>query len=514
MKILLIQPPVRYISGARKISVSIPLGLLYIAAVLEENSFNVEVYDAQINIHVPSFNNTDDSVHIGDSWEIVASEIEKRSPDLVGITGSFTTQRDSVIRTAEIVKKINRDTVTVVGGNHASVKPDDFFNMTGAVDMVCMGEGEYTMLDIVRRLRDGGALETIPGTAVRSIDGIKVNPRRPYIKDIDELPFPAYHLVSIEDYFLVNKRGFRGRLCWPYKGSERAVSVITSRGCPYDCIFCSIHLHMGRKWRYHSVGYVLEHLEFLVSKYGVKHIHFEDDNLTLDRNRFCGILDGLLRKNMGITWDVTNGIRIDTMTRDILDDCKKSGCTYITFAVESGNQNVLDKIIKKRMNLDTVIKISRWFKEVSLDAVAYYVIGFPGETRQEMCDTIDFALDLQKTYDIAPILFIATPLPGTELEKIFRERGILKEELSPGFLSKMTQGNVLMGGDTFTADDLADMRRNFYRGYKVNFIYNCLVFFIRKPRAFIRFILKLIREKEFRKDKETFLSVLNFKRNF
>ncbi|MFC1511028.1 B12-binding domain-containing radical SAM protein [Candidatus Margulisiibacteriota bacterium] len=454
MKILLIRPPVKYVKGSARPASSLPVGLLYIAAVLEEHKYDVEIYDAQINIDQPIISDSKDNMHMGDSWEIVEEEIRKRSPELVGISGNFTAQMENVIRTAEIIKKVNNNIITIVGGNHPTVRPDDFFLKTKAVDLVCLGEAEYTMLAIADALGNRRDFKAISGTAVWDGGSVKINPRRPYIQDLDALPWPAYHLVNLEDYFLLTKKGYIGRPTWRYPGSERAVSVTTSRGCPFNCIFCSIHLHMGRKWRQHSAEYVLRHLEYLVDKYQINHIHFEDDNLTLNLDRFKKLLDGIIHKKLKITWDTPNGVRADKITEEILKSCKQSGCVYLVFGVESGNQEVLDKIINKRLDLHKVIEVAKWCKQISLDVMSFFVIGFPGETKENMQETVDFALWLQRKYDVNPGLFIATPLPGTELEAICREQGLVENELTPGSLAKMTQGAFLMSGDKFKTEDL------------------------------------------------------------
>jgi radical SAM superfamily enzyme YgiQ (UPF0313 family) len=511
MNILLIRPPAQHSQGSARPSASLPLGLLYIAAVLEKNGYTVQIYDAQINVLAPTYRDLNSGVYMGDRWEVIEEQIRRRRPALVGISCLFTAQMGSAVKTAEIVKKINKDIAVVMGGNHASVRPEDFFLKTKAVDMVCVGEGEYTMLDIAESLRDKRTYKEIPGIAFLDCERIKINPPRPYIRDLDALPLPSYHLINMEDYFHLYQKGFSGRPVLPYRGSERAVSLITSRGCPFNCIFCSIHLHMGRQWRYHSAEYVLGHLEFLSSRYNIRHVHFEDDNLTLDIDRFKAILDGLCSDKVSFSWDTPNGIRADTMTKEVLSDCKKSGCVYLIFGIESGNQKVLDDIIGKRLDLGTAVKVAAWCREVALDTMAFFVIGFPGETRQAMRATVDFALWLQRRYDCLPSLFVATPLPGTRLEQLCMEKGILEEALSPSDLSRMTQGALLINGDTFLSADLKVLLARFYKNYKINFIYNALLFFMSHPRAFFRLAGKIMTQDVNKINKEAIFNILQFK---
>jgi len=481
LRILLLRPPATYPSGAARPSVGLPVGLLYVAAVLENAGHAVEILDAQVNVEVPVSRDPAGRTRLGLPWEEVASRVRERRPDIVGITSLFTSQAENAVRAAEVARSAAPAALIVVGGNHPTVRPDDFFSKTDAVDIVCMGEGEYTMREIAEAVREERDVSRIPGTAVRGGDGARYNPARPPIGNLDELPFPAYHLARMEEYFLLHQRGFTDRPVAASRGAERAVSVITSRGCPFNCVFCSIHLHMGRKWRAHSVGYVLNHLDHLVSKYGVTHVHFEDDNLSASPRRFRELLEGFVRSGNRFTWDTPNGVRVDTLTKEIVGDCVRSGCSYLIFGVESGNQKVLDGIVDKKLDLEDVKRAAAWCREAGLDAMSFFVIGFPGETPQDMRDTVDFALGLQRNYDVSPGLFVATPLPGTRLEGIFLERGLMEGALTPEALSKMTQGASVMDGGTFTADDVREMRKAFLRGYRRNFARNFASYVARNP---------------------------------
>lgn len=492
MKILLLRPPFRYLPGAAKPSIGFPVGLLQIASVLEKNHFSVELLDAQMNVRSPFLVDADGNGHMGLPWDALSRTIEERKPDIVGITCPFTTQIGNAIKTAEIARKAAPETVTVVGGNHPTARPEDFFRKTAAVDLVCIAEGEYTMRDIAEAVRRGNRATGIPGTAERDGDGGRSNPPRDHIGNLDELPLPAYHLVDMEAYFHLYKHGFNDRPIGHGKDSERAVSVITSRGCPFDCVFCSIHLHLGRKWRAHSVEYVRMHIEYLISKYGIRHIHFEDDNISANVKRFKGLLEAFQNLGNVFSWDTPNGVRVDTLSKEILRDCKRSGCVYLVFGVESGNQSVLDRIVGKKLDLDTVTKAAAWCREISLDAMSFFVIGFPGETRRDMKDTVDFALRLQREYDVNPGLFVATPLPGTRLERICIEKGLLESEPSPDILAKITQGAVILDGDTFSAEDVREMRDKFLKGYRRNVVTNLAAFLSRNPGtlpAFTREVL-------------------------
>jgi magnesium-protoporphyrin IX monomethyl ester (oxidative) cyclase len=189
MKILLVRPPARHVKGSAKPSASLPLGLLYIAAVLEKNDYAVEIYDAQINVQMPISQGPDGVMHMGDRWEVIRDEMARRNPDMVGIINPFTTQFDNAVKVAQIAREVNKNILIVVGGNHPTVQPEDFFSKTQAVDIVCMGEGEYTMLEIAQVHSQRRDWKGIPGTAVQEDHRVKINGPRPYIQDLDSLPF-------------------------------------------------------------------------------------------------------------------------------------------------------------------------------------------------------------------------------------------------------------------------------------------------------------------------------------
>lgn len=495
-RVLLVRPPAIYRTGSVPPGITIPTGILYIAAVLENSGARVAVFDAQLSTEQPVTDLGDGHVRMGYSWDEVRDRIKLFDSDLVGITSSFSSQYEQAMVTARLVKDVKPECHVVVGGNHPTARPDDFLFQGGPVDYVCLGEGEQTMLDLVDAYARSRDIRDVNGVAYLDSNGTVARTNsRGFITNLDQIPLPAYHLVDLENYFSLAAKGFKGRLSYDYPGSERSIPVITSRGCPFDCIFCSIHLHMGRRWRCHSVRYVKEHLELLVSRYGVRHIHFEDDNISANRARFSGILAALNELSAKVTWDTPNGIRVDTLTKEIVQQCYDSGCTYLTFGVESGNQRVLTSIINKKLHLDDVNDAARWCREIGLDAMAFFVIGFPGEKPTEMNETVEYALHLQREYKVQPHLFLATPLPGTMLEKICLERGILDRPLAPEQYATMTQGAHVLDGDTFTVADLRDILASYARASLRQYIFGALVFTLRHPLVLIA-VFRKIRERK------------------
>lgn len=449
MRILLITPPTTHLEKVGKPTLNIPIGLLSIAGMLEKEEYNVEIYDAKISGDVKHYKNY---IHFGDSYETIKKKIKEKKPDVVGISNPFTAYIENAKEVARIVKKVDKNIKVIMGGPHASVAPKDFLK-ENTVDFVVMAEGEYTILKILRYLEGKDKIENIKNIAYKKGGKIKVNERGIFIQNLDDLSFPTYHLVDMEKYF-------KGYFASRPEFINRVVSMITSRGCPFNCIFCSIHLHMGRMWRANSPEYVLKHIKLLVDKYDVNLIHFEDDNLTFNAKRFDKILDGIIKSKLKIKWDTPNGVRADTLTKELLIKCKKSGCQYLIIGIESGNQKVLDEIVGKRLDLKKTIQVAKWCKEIDLDLEAFYVVGFPGETLDEIRDTFEFAKRLNERYDVYPNFNIATPLINTKLYDLCKKKGYFVKNISEkDFLTSRFKG-VIKTKD-FSPEDIENLFKEY-----------------------------------------------------
>jgi len=448
MKILLINPPKTTFPGSESISHGLPLGLLYVAAVLDKEGYAVEILDTLVE--ELETRREGDTIRYGMPVERIKEEIALRKPDIVGIASPFTSQEENTIQVADAVKQVNAEILTVTGGPHASVCTRRLLEKAGSIDMAVIGEGERTMLDIVRWQEGGKDKAEINGIAYRRDGEIVFNEARAHVSNLDDIPLPAYHLVNMEKY--LSLKGMRSR----QSKYSRDITMITSRGCPYDCVFCSIHTHMGRQYRPHSTEYVTNHLKHVIKNYGVKHIHFEDDNLNLDMQRFESILDAMIGDEMCLSWDTPNGIRADRLNRDILAKIKKSGCTHLIIGVESGEQHILDNIIKKSLKLESVVEAARLCRELGIQLFAFYVIGFPGEKQENMENTIKFALRLKREYDTHMLLFVATPLFGTRLHEVCVENDFLVQEITPRALAEATQyyGTGLIRTPEFGPEDI------------------------------------------------------------
>jgi magnesium-protoporphyrin IX monomethyl ester (oxidative) cyclase len=425
MKILLINPPN---SVEEKIDFTInvfqPLGLAYIAAVLEKNNYQVKILDAMAE----GFDQErvqKGRRRIGLDYFQIKKEIKKFEPDIVGVSTLFSLQANETHNIIDLVKKIDRNIITVVGGSHPTIQPESMLKNKN-VDYVIRGEGEYVILEFVRAIEKNQSVNDIRSLSYRSNnDEVINNPRREVIKDLDNLPFPARHLLPMGRYFEAAKkvRVTEGLAAY----GKRWTGIITSRGCPFMCTFCSVHLTMTRFWRARSPENVVNEIKDFVEKYGIQYFDILDDNLTLIPERTKEICKLLIESKLRIKWSTPNGIRADKVDEELIGLMKRAGCIRLKVAPESGNQEVLDKMIKKNLDLKKVKEVVALCKKHGLPVEAFFMVGFPEETESNIKDTIKYAKELRKRGCEYCYFFVATPYFGTEMYKDAVSKGYLDE---------------------------------------------------------------------------------------
>jgi anaerobic magnesium-protoporphyrin IX monomethyl ester cyclase len=430
-----------------------------IVPVLDRAGYKVELLDAFMTDSL--FLKVGDTVEVGMPYGRIKEEIRRRKPEIVGIANPFSCEVENAIRVGNIVKEIDPSILTVVGGPHVTAVPVAFLGEAKNVDIAVIGEGEYTILDIAKCFGGYKKISDVQGIAYRKDDAVVQNSPRPFIKNLDELPYPAYHLVDMEQYLNPKKIEYRS-----FK--DRAISMITSRGCPFNCNFCSVHMHMGKLFRAHSANYVINHIEHVVNKYRVKTIFFEDDNLTFDLKRFEAICDKIIEKGIKFNWETPNGIRADCLTLNLLKKMKKSGCQSVFFGIESGDQFVLDNIIGKSLNLKEVMKVAQMCQDIGLKTGAFYIIGFPGEKKENMLKTVELALKLKQEFDVGMHLFFATPSYGTRLYDECKKKGYIQENLTPRAFAEVrqTRGMPLIKTEDFMLSEVKEIASMAVKRYK------------------------------------------------
>jgi len=417
-KILLINPPqvARYPQPA--------LGLAMVAAALEKKGYHVRILD---------------SPALGISENSLPSILHQEKPDVVGIT-AMTPTINSAVRIAKKIKETSGDIFVILGGAHATLLPEETLRSAPEIDVIVRGEGEQTTPELAKVFDENPRrINQVLGITYREGDSVKSTPSRPPISDLDTLPFPAFHLLPMGKY----------RLHPPFGRRSPVMPITTSRGCPYRCIFCSKAV-FGKKYRSNSSAYVVDEIQFLKEKFGVKEIKFYDDVFTLDRKRVIAICIQLKEQGIDIPWSCET--RVNLVDDELLRVMEDAGCYMIEYGVESGNQGILNNL-KKDITLEKIIEAFKLTQEAGIETVAYFMLGSPHETPETIRETIEFA----KRIDPDFVQYsITTPYPGTELYSLGVEDDRVPEKweeytyanlesaTNPGFETKtLTRGELM-----------------------------------------------------------------------
>jgi len=392
MKVMLIFPPSKFVLKDKLGITSVPLGLAYLASFIEKDGHKVKIIDS----------NT-----LGYRIKDIKEEIEKFNPHLVGVTATTSCIYDAY-EVAKIIKEVDPGIKVVIGGPHVTFIAKETLKECPFIDVVVRGEGEETFRELVNFFEssseDTWSLEEVKGITFRKDNKIIETDSRSLIKNLDSIPFPAYHLLPMEKYSLEGKR---------------FATIITSRGCPFSCIFCSSSRLFGKTWRARSPENVIEEIKLLKNKYGVREIEFLDDTFTLNKKRAEKICELLIKEKLDISWSCSS--RVDTIDESLIEKLKKAGCHTIYVGVESGSQKILN-IIDKGITLPQIEKTINLIKKVNINSFGSFILGIPGETVKTIKKTINFAKKLNPSF----VQFsICTPYPGTKLFEMAKEKGWL-----------------------------------------------------------------------------------------
>ena len=365
-----------------------PLGLGYIAAICHKNGHECRIYDFSLK----SKGAKKDALIISES-----------SPDLIGFS-VMSNNYLSALGLARAVKSLTSVPI-IMGGTHPSIFPEDILKEE-CVDFVIRGEGEITFIDFLKHYQKTKVYENIQGLSYKMNNQIMHNAARPFIENIDDLPFPERKLFG--HYLLRSIR------------NKPMATLITSRGCPFSCTFCYKDL-FGRQYRYRSAENILEELELLIHNYGTHSFYFVDDLFNLRRERTKELCHLILQKQSNIEWQCLS--RVDTIDADLLHLMKKAGCEKIHYGIETGDSQI-QKRINKGITLNDVDKAINLTKEAGIAVKGYFMIGLPGDNEETIQKTLDMAREL----DFDEVMFsLCTPFPGTEIWRDLENKPPLKD---------------------------------------------------------------------------------------
>jgi len=400
MKVCLINSPYLITYGSFNVGHNcyFPLGLGYIASLLSKEGHEVLLLDP-------------------DAQRLDLNKLKEKilyfKPDVVGIS-TLTPSFPNALRIARIIKE-NIAAPIIIGGVHATALSKEILKQYNEFDIVVRGEGEFTFLELCQYFQGNKKLELIKGITYRNGNtGIIENEPRPYLENLDILPFPARNLVNMDNYQL-NVHFDRG---------IRSATMITSRGCPSQCTYCASFLIAGKKFRAHSSQYTINEIEKLIKDYGVRHILFWDDSFTLTHERVIEICNLILKKKLNFTWTCMG--RVDRGNKQIYSLMKKSGCYNILFGIESGNEEIL-KNIKKNITLDEARATLKICNDLGIKTHLTFIFGSPGETAKTIRNSINFAKELKPTL---ANFFMVIPYVGTEIYNKLYSSNHKKDEIA------------------------------------------------------------------------------------
>ena len=408
---------------------NLPIGLAYLAAVLEKAGVELIVFDC------PALEL--DHKKLGE-------KLASFRPDVVGIT-AVTPTIDSAMLAAHTSKLALPKAPVILGGPHATFADAQVLNGSPDIDIIVRGEGEQTILELLQTLFHSGDLQAVSGISFRKGKEIIRTPTRPFIQNLDDLPRPAYH------YFALNK----------YQTFKKSVlPILTSRGCPFQCAYCVSSRMAGKEFRAREPKLVVDELEWLRDTYNASAVSFYDDAFTYDNERAIKICDEIKRRKVGIPWDCQT--RVDRISKEVLTKMKQAGCQLVSFGAESGCQKILDSVNKKT-TIELNEKAVKMAKDVGLSVAMSVIIGYPGETAESLKQTFDF---IKRTKPDYVYLCLATPYPGTDLRKTLENLGWA---MSTDYSSYGMQAQVFE--NPLLTVDLVEARREFYnRFYSWRFI--------------------------------------------
>ena len=426
MKILLIQPPIQdfYQTTIR----TQPIGLAYLAASLKNHGHGVEILDCQTekkkSTPIPAelsylkdfypFNDQSPFklysgyYHFGMNYEEIKQKVKDSKADIFGISSSFTPYHGEALEIAQIIKEWDRRKIVVMGGAHVNCDPEDVLQSPW-VDYVVSGEGEIRFLLLLEKIEKGNieGIQEIDGIGYRNDGKIRINPLQNFIQDLDSLPHPTRELLDLDRYRMRKKR---------------STMIITSRGCPHGCAYCSAHLVMGASFRTRTPEAILKEMIECQEKYGIETFDIEDDNFTFDQRRAKQLMNLIIEKfgEEKIELSAMNGISFASLDGELLGLMKKAGFKTINLSYVSTDPSTKERMGRPK-TMTEFDKILEDAERVGLNVIAYAILGMPGQTIEEMVDTLIYLMG--KKVLIGPSIYY--PTPGTPLFERCNKEGIL-----------------------------------------------------------------------------------------
>lgn len=455
MKALLINPPTglyvredRCQSSVSDFTVSVarpPMDLMMMASNLEAQKVICWIKDYPME---------------GGDWAVFKRDFADFNPDMLVLSITTPTIKEDFLA-LDIAKGINPDVLTVAKGAHFSIHQGEILREYGNLDIIIKGECEM----VIREIAAGASREGVLGISYRDKGRIITNSERPFLDDLDQLPFPARHLVKNELYVRPDT-------------SEPMAVIETSRGCPYGCIFCLVKEVAGRNVRCRSPKAIVDEIEECVEKHGIRNFHFKSDTFTWNKPWVLELCREIDRRKLKVKW-ICNS-RVDTLDHERLSWMKKTGCWAIGLGVESGNQQVLDKI-KKGITLKQAEEAFALCRALGVRTYAYFIVGFPWDSEESINDSLSFALKLRPSF---LDFFFPYPFPGTEMESIARGYNLIPDKARAKAYAEPAMDTLTLNKERLSVLRKNALKRFYLRpGYILSILFN-----IRSPGELLNYL--------------------------
>ena len=434
MKVLILNPPnsTGYVKEGRceqKLSswqyVMVPISLPYIAAVLRKGGFDVKIIDCAAE---------------GIEMDALKQDIKAYKPSLIILDTTTPTFFEDA-KTVSTLKSMDKSVFVAAIGVHVTVLAKESLNKS-KLDAVVRGEPEETCLELAKAIESGNKLKGVKGISYKAGKSIVTNPDRPLIENLDEMPFPARDLLKNERYTMpIYNR--------PY------TLLVPSRGCPFNCIYCTGRHYYGNKCRERSAKNIVDELEEIKNKYNVRDVTMWSDTFTFRKEFVMAVCNEILARNLKINWMCNS--RVNTIDLEMLKKMKQAGCSIISFGVESGVQEVLDNA-KKGITLAQIESAIKWTREAGIESIAHVIFGLPGETNDTVAKTIEFIKKIDPTY---AQFYCAIPFHGTEFHKLATKN----KWLTTDDWTLFEIDNAIIKTDTLSPEDLHNAKIKAFRAF-------------------------------------------------
>ena len=456
IRVSLVSPAITIPKGMAKRCIP-PLGLSYIAAYLEKKSIDVQMFDCVVEGYNHEVYSEGDLMTYGMPVEKAAKTILKQNPDIIGMSVLFSTDLDNLFKLSLAIKSISPKVIIVVGGLHPTIYPMDIFNICkdnnkSCIDFIIRGEGEKRLYELISDLKMKRVNTNMDGLCGYINNNIFINNQFDTIADLDSIPFPAYHLLPMDKYFSINVPFS------PVPKGKRVIQILTTRGCPIGCSFCS-STNMYKKYRMRSVNNVIDEILFFKEKYAIDEVQFADDNIFFNKKRTINLFTEIIKAK--VLWCTPNGVMINTINEKLIGLLKDSGLYQITLSIDSGSANPLKNLQHKPVRLNTIPGIVKRCNELGIFSHGTLVVGMPNETMKDIKEGFDFVKDLELT---SISVFIAAAIPGSELYHEALDNNLITKESANRI--NTTTSNIHLSD--ISKNILEDIVMNFQRKFTDN----------------------------------------------